>query len=202
MNFKFKRSQSDSRMRADVQLNNEMLTLVQHETERLKRKFSAQSEESIQRTMARKTPVEILTAIFTACQKYFTGPVKRRVDDFLMTFTGNPRLQNLLLLAIFEGAYDAERHMVKLFGEEKGQDRDTTVSAVNSGVFFRSESKCIVCIHKYLFTLPIMGLVEMIVLNYWYVFCKRVSVDEWSALQTCNFRVMSSSPWKYYFFVP
>ena len=117
-----------------------MLKLVQHETERLKGKLSSQSENSIRRELAGKNPVEILTAIFNTCQKYFAGPVKRRVDDFLMTFSGNPRLQNLLLLAIYEGAYDAEKHMVKLFGEEMCQDRHTSPTT-QAEIYHQPESK-------------------------------------------------------------
>ena len=118
-----------------------MLKLIHYETARLKTKLSLQSEDSIRRELAGKNPVEILTAIFNTCQKYFAGPVRRRVEDFLMTFTGNPRLQNLLLLAIYEGAYDAEKHnMVRLFGEERSQDRNIGTS-VQAEVYYQPGSK-------------------------------------------------------------
>ena len=139
MNFKFIRAQRESQKRTNMEIEAEMLKLVQYEAERLKRKLSSQSEDSIRRELAGKNPVEILTAIFNVCQKYFAGPIKRRVDDFLMTFTGNPRLQNLLLLAIYEGAYDAEKHMVRLFGEERSQDRNTGTS-IQAEIYHRSRS--------------------------------------------------------------
>ena len=138
MNFRFRTSQRECQRRIDQAVTVEMEKLFQHEVERLKRKFSSLSEESIRRDLTGKNPVHILMAIFDACQKHFAGYLKTKVNDFMMTVTGNLVLQHLFLLAIYEGAYDAEKHMVKLFGEDRGHER-TSTAGVQSDLFYKTE---------------------------------------------------------------
>ena len=101
-------------MESDVE--EEMKLLLKHETDKLRNKLSGSHADdplSIRRDLAGKDPVQILLSVFTACNSYFRSSQQAKVGAFMQMVTEKPALRHLFLLAIYEGAYGAERLMPK-----------------------------------------------------------------------------------------
>ena len=100
----------------EAALEEEMKVLLQHETEKLRKKLSgahADDPLSIRRDLAGKDPVQILLSVFDACNKHFRGPQQAKVGTFMQMITEKPALRRLFLLAIYEGAYGADTLLPK-----------------------------------------------------------------------------------------
>ena len=115
-NFRFRTSQNHARRRLESAVEEEMKLLLKHETEKLRKKLSGSHADdplSIRRELAGKDPVQILLCVFTACNNYFRGSQQAKVGAFMQMVTDKPALRHLFLLAIYEGAYGADRLMPK-----------------------------------------------------------------------------------------
>ena len=97
-------------------MEEEVKILLKHETDKLKKKLSGSHADdtlSIRRDLAGKDPVQILLSVFDACNNYFRGSQQAKVGAFMQMVTEKPALRHLFLLAIYEGAYGADRLMPK-----------------------------------------------------------------------------------------
>jgi hypothetical protein len=133
----------------EVALEEEMKVLLQHETEKLRKKLSgahADDPLSIRRDLARKDPVQILVSVFDACNKHFRGPQQARVGSFMQMITEKPALRHLFLLAIYEGAYGADT-LVPKFMEDRFPAQASGVPQQNVHVFLQPQGVCITCMH-------------------------------------------------------
>lgn len=107
-----------------------MAAVLQHEVDMLRRKLSTSSNDplSVRRDLARKDPTQILLGIFEACQSYFSGFQKARINDFLQFITQSQRLRRLFILAIYEGAYGMEKLLPQLVDERASSQHATASS--------------------------------------------------------------------------
>ena len=124
-------------------MEDEMKTLLQHETEKLKKKLSGSHADdplSIRRDLAKKDPVQIMLSIFDACNRYFRGPQQAKVGAFMQMVTEKPALRHLFLLAIYEGAYGADRLMPKFM--EEHFPSQTSGASTQQDVFLQSQGTC------------------------------------------------------------
>lgn len=76
-----------------------------------------------------KDPAQILFGIFEACQSYFSGFQKARINDFLHFITQSQRFRRLFILAIYEGAYGMEKLLPQLVEERTSYQQLTAVSS-------------------------------------------------------------------------
>ena len=104
----------------DSKLEEELQSVLAHETSLLKRKFSDPRNDdplSIMRDLARKDPIMILSTMFETCLQYI-GPYHRgRLNEFIQYFLRNKSLRDIFLLAIYKGAYSADKLFPKFFEE-------------------------------------------------------------------------------------
>lgn len=120
-----------------------MKVLLQHETEKLRKKLSgahADDPLSIRRDLAGKDPVQILFSVFNACNNHFTGPQQAKVGTFMQMITEKPALRHLFLLAIYEGAYGADVLMPKFMEDHLPAQAS---SAPEQAIFLQSQGMCI-----------------------------------------------------------
>ena len=121
-------------------MEDEMKIVLQHETEKLRKKLSGSHADdplSIRRELAGKGPIQILSSIFNACNNYFIGPHLAKVGAFMQMVTEKAALRHLFLLAIYEGAYGAEKLMPKLM--EDHHPTQAPSSSSQHCVFFQPQ---------------------------------------------------------------
>ena len=109
----------------EAKLQIEMESLLEHETGLLKRKFSDPRNNdplSVMKELAGKDPVQILINVFEACQKYFSQFHRIKLDDFIQTTLKNKKFRHLFLLAIYKGAYSADKLFPSFFEEHSSQN--------------------------------------------------------------------------------
>lgn len=102
----------------DAKLYEEMDDLLDHEIGLLKRKFSDHRNDdplSIMRDLVGKDPIKIFTDIYEACIQYFSPYHRPKVNDFIQTTLSNKLLRHMFLLAIYKGAYSADKLFPKFF---------------------------------------------------------------------------------------
>ena len=122
-------------------MEDDMKILLQHETEKLRKKLSGSHADdplSIRRDLAGQDPIQILMSIFYACNSYFKGTHQAKVGSFMQMVTEKPALRHLFLLAIYEGAYGAEKLMPK-FMENHLPTVQAPGSSTQHGVFFQPQ---------------------------------------------------------------
>ena len=131
-NYRFRTSQHQARRQMDAAVEEEMRVLLKHETDKLRKKLSGSHADdplSIRRDLASKDPVQILLSIFNACNNYFRGPQQAKVGAFMQMVTEKPALRHLFLLAIYEGAYGADRLMPKFMEDHAPSQATPGVSS-------------------------------------------------------------------------
>ena len=104
-------------------LEEELQSVLSHQTDLLKRKFSNPQNKdplSIMQDMAGKDPVIILSTVFETCMEYVGPYQSARLNDFFQNFLKNKSMRNMFLLAIYKGAYSAEKLFPKYFEDQKG----------------------------------------------------------------------------------
>ena len=141
-NFRFRTSQTQARRRMEVALEEEMKVLLQHETEKLRKKLSgahADDPLSIRRDLARKDPIQILLSVFDACNNHFRGSQQAKVGTFMQMITEKPALRHLFLLAIYEGAYGADVLMPKFMEDHLPAQAS---GAPEQAVFLQPQGMC------------------------------------------------------------
>ena len=134
----------------EAALEDEMKVLLQHETEKLRKKLSgahADDPLSIRRDLAGKDPVQILLSVFDACNNHFRGPQQAKVSAFMQTITVKPALRHLFLLAIYEGAYGAHTLMPKFMedcfpAQSTGAPQQQDVFYQSQGVYYVILCEC------------------------------------------------------------
>ena len=144
-NFRFRASQTQARRRMEAALEEEMKVLLQHETEKLRKKLSgahADDPLSIRRDLAGKDPVQILLSVFDACNKHFRGSQQIKVGTFMQMITEKPALRHLFLLAIYEGAYGADTLLPK-FMEDHFPVQASGAPQQDVHVFLQPQGVCI-----------------------------------------------------------
>ena len=132
-------------------LEEEMKVLLQHETEKLRKKLSgahADDPLSIRRDLAGKDPVQILLSVFNACSNHFRGSQQAKVGTFMQMITEKPALRHLFLLAIYEGAYGADALMPKFMEDHLPVQAS---GAPEQAVFLQPQGTCM---SIFLFFLP------------------------------------------------
>ena len=114
--------QRESRVRVEQQIEGEVKTILEHETERLRRKLTTFIKDplSIQKHVAAKDPIVLLADIFGIFEKYLSGYQDAKIAGFLQLLMKQKWLRQMFLLAIYEGAYGAER----LIDEMREENRD------------------------------------------------------------------------------
>ena len=114
--------QRESRVRVEQQIEAEAKTILEHETERLRRKLTASTKDplSIQKHVAAKNPIVLLENIFGIFEKYLSGYQDAKITGFLQLLVKQQWLRQMFLLAVYEGAYGAE----KLIDEMREENRD------------------------------------------------------------------------------
>ena len=114
--------QRESRVRVEQQIEGEVKTILEHETERLRRKLTTFIKDplSIQKHVAAKDPIVLLADIFGIFEKYLSGYQDAKIAGFLQLLMKQQWLRQMFLLAIYEGAYGAER----LIDEMREENRD------------------------------------------------------------------------------
>ena len=130
----------------DTKLSEEMANILVHETGLLKRKFSDPRNDdplSIMRGLAGKDPIQILTSVFEACMKYFPPFHRAKLNDFIQSTLQNVTHRHMFLLAIYKGAYSAEKLFPSFFDESASYSSthyqgDATV---NRNGLYKSEGK-------------------------------------------------------------
>ena len=128
----------------ELALEEEMKVLLQHETEKLRKKLSgahADDPLSIRRNLAGKDPVQILFSIFDACNKHFMGPQQAKVGTFMQMITEKPALRHLFLLAIYEGAYGADT-LVPKFMENHCPSQASGAPHQDVQIFLQPQGMC------------------------------------------------------------
>ena len=131
----------------EAALEEEMKVLLQHETEKLRKKLSgahADDPLSIRRNLAGKDPAQILLSIFNACNNHFKGSHQAKVGAFMQMITEKPALRHLFLLAIYEGAYGADTLMPKFM--EDHFPTQISGGAPEQAVFLQPQGRCM---HKF-----------------------------------------------------
>lgn len=127
-------------MEIDSKLSQLMESLLEHESGLLKRKFSDPRNDdplSIMRDLAGKDPVQILTSVFEVCMQYF-GPFHRaKLNDFIQATLQIKSLRHMFLLAIYKGAYSAEKLFPRFFEESS-----STSSAYQGGATGHRDALC------------------------------------------------------------
>ncbi len=97
-----------------------MEDLLRHEAEQMKRKFSDPRNDdplSIMKSLSGQNPVDILMKIFEACSQHIGQYQRVRVQDFIQSVMKSSNLRHLFLLAIYKGAYSADKLFPKFFEE-------------------------------------------------------------------------------------
>ena len=111
----------ERRVQMFTMLQQEMESQLSHEVGLLKRKFSDPRNDdplSIMRDMAGKDPVIILSTVFETCMHYLGPFQKGKLADFVQFFLKNKALRDMFLLAIYKGAYSADRLFPKFFEDD------------------------------------------------------------------------------------
>ena len=134
-----------------------MESLFVHEAGLLKRKFSDPRNDdplSIMRELAGKDPVQILTRVFEVCMQYFSPFHRPKLHEFIQCTLNNKTLRHMFLLAIYKGAYSAEKLFPQFFEESasslssRGGDA-TGIQSYHEDQLCKSEGECVcVCFFK------------------------------------------------------
>ena len=142
-----------------MKLQKEMESLLEHETDKMKRKFSDPHNNdplSIIQSLSGKDPVQIIMSVHESCSKYFSVNQRIKVDDFIQSTLKNKALRRLFLLAIYKGAYSAHKLFPNFFDESSTQSDITGVGShhYQQQLFHRSEGllssiSCQCYLHNY-----------------------------------------------------
>lgn len=126
--YRFRNTQRRERQRRESDMEKEVATILDHEVDKLRRRLSTSMDDplSVRKDLAKKDPAQIMFGIFEACQSYFPGFHKAKINDFLQFITQNQRLRKLFILAIYEGAYGIEKLLPQLAEEHSSHQQQAT----------------------------------------------------------------------------
>ncbi len=102
------------------QLQIEMDALLQHETDLMKRKFSDSRNDdplSVLKDLAGKDPVKILLSVYETCLNYLNPSQRIKLTGFFQWAIQDQAVRRLFLMAIYRGAYSADKLLPSFFEE-------------------------------------------------------------------------------------
>lgn len=139
------------------QLQIEMDALLLHETEMMKRKFSDPRNDdplSVLKGLSGKDPVQILWGVYEACMNYLSPLQKNKMSQFFTWAIRDQAVRHLFLLAIYKGAYSADKLLPSFFEESHSHGGLVEVPPEQQRqMLYRTEGKYgAVCIYK-----PVLG---------------------------------------------
>ena len=94
------------RIRGEEETKKEMAAILDHETEKLRKRLTISDDPlSMRRNLGKKDTVQILTDVFETFRNQFSSLQQNKISNFLHCVTQDHRMRRLFLLAIYEGAY-------------------------------------------------------------------------------------------------
>lgn len=113
--------QRESRNRVQQKVDEEVKTIVMHETDQVRRKLASLNDPlAVNRHVTAKDPIVLLINIFEIFLNYLSGYQSAKVNGFLQLLSNQQWVRQVFLLAIYKGAYGVER----VISDIREDDRD------------------------------------------------------------------------------
>lgn len=131
------------RKRAQDQLQEEMKTWLQQETEQMKRKLAdlryTDDPLSVLKSLSGKDPVQILVSVYDTCTAYLNSVQKYKMTEFFRWAIKDQTVRHLFLLSIYKGAYSADKLMPGFFQEMQSSSAMSESCPQQHQMLYKSE---------------------------------------------------------------
>ena len=113
--------QTECRIHMQQKIEEEMKAIIAHETDRVRRKLTSSLNDplSINRHVAHKDPIVLLSDVFGVFLQYLSGYQNTKVTGFLQLLSNQQWVRQMFLWAIYEGAYGVEKGIGEIREDER-----------------------------------------------------------------------------------